>query len=753
MTAPFLSVPVFYYPGAPSGNLYTYIANTTTPQVTYSDAAGTVPNTNPVILDTTGAAIVRLGAGLAYDFVLKLQDNTTVEWTANNYIQPLYLASLTQTVLGGIIYPATNAENNTSVTITAPWYPVGNLLRYGIVPNSSGAAASNSTILQTLFNPSVSSGPTGLFTFPNAGGADSYSFSGVIPIRPGVTLDLGGCTINYSGTGVSADANSGLFFALQDFECRNGNFVSTYNMGVATSCGAVLNIGARGSDSARWPVAVWDSLLATPQGDIRLKNLRITMNLSGSIDTSAGAIYLTGGLQGVLLENIYINGSGTLRQGIAQEFGWATNDTQASARQSSHMHNFLFKNIQITNMENTSNQSNGIVLAGAYQGTIENYSFSGVSNGLTSTTGESLFYRPWSTVDDITGKRLITLRNITGRNCSAACLALSGSQARSAGTGYLQRQWLALTAYGIRETVINGGNMYVVTSGGTSGNTGGPTGTTTSTEGSVTWAYVPLTANTDQIDYCVDGFSLNPNSTGDGIDSSAGYISIRNGTIQGGNNPIFFFAESTRFDIEGVRAFGGQQSGFEMASAAGAIWSPTRLKKGSIRDCYVYGNSVSSAGGFHGIHLNFTDSVLVENNYLNQDSAYNGVADTTQGCGVLISTTAFGVICRANHVGTVIGGGNTAYQSLAAGGTLNNNDIQNPQGNITQSGPWNSNSVANATGAALGSKTSNVNTVGKFFGRLCINITNSRLLTCAGPANTDIWSYCDGNAPGSITPS
>lgn len=121
MTAPFLSVPIFYYPGATAGQLFTYVANSTTPQVTYSDAAGTVPNTNPVVLDTTGAAIVRLGIGLSYDFVLKDQTGTTTLWTANNYVQPLLSIST----------PQSAAELAASITPTNLAYLPGNPWRYG----------------------------------------------------------------------------------------------------------------------------------------------------------------------------------------------------------------------------------------------------------------------------------------------------------------------------------------------------------------------------------------------------------------------------------------------------------------------------------------------------------------------------------------------------------------------------------------------------------------------------------------------
>lgn len=51
------------------GKLFSYIAGTSTPKVTYLDFAGT-PNTNPVILDANGEANVRITTGY-YKFVLK----------------------------------------------------------------------------------------------------------------------------------------------------------------------------------------------------------------------------------------------------------------------------------------------------------------------------------------------------------------------------------------------------------------------------------------------------------------------------------------------------------------------------------------------------------------------------------------------------------------------------------------------------------------------------------------------------------
>lgn len=60
------------------GKLYTYDAGTSTPRPTYADAAGTVPNPNPVVLDARGEATVFWQG--AYKAVLKDKNNVTI-WT------------------------------------------------------------------------------------------------------------------------------------------------------------------------------------------------------------------------------------------------------------------------------------------------------------------------------------------------------------------------------------------------------------------------------------------------------------------------------------------------------------------------------------------------------------------------------------------------------------------------------------------------------------------------------------------------
>lgn len=92
--------------GAPlvGGKVYTYAAGTTTPQATYTDSTGNVPNTNPVILDSRGEANIWLGES-SYKF--KLTDANNVEiWTVDNVTAPTTAVS---PVLSGNVTISTNS--------------------------------------------------------------------------------------------------------------------------------------------------------------------------------------------------------------------------------------------------------------------------------------------------------------------------------------------------------------------------------------------------------------------------------------------------------------------------------------------------------------------------------------------------------------------------------------------------------------------------------------------------------------------
>lgn len=68
--------------GAPlvGGRVYTYDTGTNTPRLTYSDAAGLVPNANPVVLDARGEATIFWSG--AYKVILKDSLDVTI-WTVD----------------------------------------------------------------------------------------------------------------------------------------------------------------------------------------------------------------------------------------------------------------------------------------------------------------------------------------------------------------------------------------------------------------------------------------------------------------------------------------------------------------------------------------------------------------------------------------------------------------------------------------------------------------------------------------------
>jgi hypothetical protein len=103
------------------GQLYTYIAGTTTLQATYTDSTATTANTNPIILDSRGEANVWLG-GAIYKFVLKDADGALI-WTVDNISAPTAAVS---PVLSGNV---TIDSNTSSPALTITQTGTGPVLR------------------------------------------------------------------------------------------------------------------------------------------------------------------------------------------------------------------------------------------------------------------------------------------------------------------------------------------------------------------------------------------------------------------------------------------------------------------------------------------------------------------------------------------------------------------------------------------------------------------------------------------------
>jgi hypothetical protein len=72
----------------PGGLVFTYAAGTTTKQATYSDVALSVPNTNPIVLDSAGRCTIFLTPGQSYKFAVSPANDTdppsSPYWTQDN---------------------------------------------------------------------------------------------------------------------------------------------------------------------------------------------------------------------------------------------------------------------------------------------------------------------------------------------------------------------------------------------------------------------------------------------------------------------------------------------------------------------------------------------------------------------------------------------------------------------------------------------------------------------------------------------
>lgn len=862
MTTPYLTPPVFSWPAAPGGKLHTYLAGGVTPQVTYSDAAGVTPNTNPVTLDSLGSAVVRLAVGVAYHFVLKEALDVTTLWDADNY-DNAYLTSgtITAVTIGTALYPQTQAETNASVVPTNYAYAPGNMLRYGLVPNSSAAAAANTVACQALWKSSIANGPQGRFDFPNTTGADIYYFNDILDLRDGVQIYGNNCTLSFTKLIPTAhDIDAGCLFGVRNIVIRDLTLSVTYPSGSGGAQFSPLTFGVRGNDGGGGGTGTYfpnsyDSLLSAPQGNITVKNVRILNNTSKSF-----AVWLTGGLQDVTFEDVWIDGSnnatitgitvaasavvtvntvstsnpfavgqgatfvnvlgmtqinglngtisaiggfsgawtatlsinssafsaytsgGTMSgfsgDGIYCEYGWATNEAAPSARQTSHPHNLSFKNIHMKNLTIAVGSAGGLQLTGVYNVFVDGLYVSNAYLCCSFTVGESAFFRPWLGVDDVGAKHNITLYNVRGRGLMGpvgmqfvGCTSFNQKQGvGGAGTplGYLGQNWVQNTAYVLRQTAYsaNSGNIYVCSQAGTSSGAGtGPTGTGTGiVDGTAKWDYVPLTIFVDLGDFTVDNFSLDCsgiNNNGNGITCSAGRIIIRNGTItansagQAWTHGIQLFDECTNFVIENTRIIGNNQSGIKANFGTGmsnvpptSLFTPQRLKSGSIRLCYIAGNSVSSAGTYEAIGINNCDGVLIEGNRIGYDSAYTGgTAETTQGIPVFLSSlpTCSNVIVRGNHIGGWAAG--TVYsfqQTIGAGVTAQGNTLSNNTGINTSFGIFKDANDASKTMAYTASITPDVSDGTNHF---IITAINGTAFTINAPINNALAISANNHYP------
>jgi hypothetical protein len=155
------------------GFIYTYEAGTDTPLATYTDLAGASANANPVELDASGRATVRVTDGVAYKFIVKDSDGATIETIDNITVgeapgtsDNVYLVHLTYCESPG----AQAFMGGASVT-HAFTFPIDFDGASGSVQTNPGSEYIITVKKNGVECGTISIATTGVFTFATTGGA------------------------------------------------------------------------------------------------------------------------------------------------------------------------------------------------------------------------------------------------------------------------------------------------------------------------------------------------------------------------------------------------------------------------------------------------------------------------------------------------------------------------------------------------------------------------------------------------------
>jgi hypothetical protein len=501
--------------------------------------------------------------------------------------------------------------------------------RYGIVPNDAKAAHANALALKQLCSPEISPhGFGGRLQFPNATGSDTYYFDDIITFRDGISLDLQNCTLNFTKSGPDPHAaNAGFIYAVRNFSIENGT-IDVHYANAGAGQGNAMAIGSRSAPGIKYFPNHFDGLLASPQGNIVIRNLRMQ-----SDNPNAKLIVATGGLQNVLFENLMLDGKG-VSDGIYYEFGWETNESNPAMRQTSHGHNLRFVNIVATNLKRTSDAA-AISANGAYNVSLDGISVRGAYSALSFGTGEALFYRPAPGIDDIGAKRNIRIRNLVAQDLTGTAVELTGANLSTG--GYLKSLRLGATA------------------------------------------------EADLMDCSIDGFAID-SAGGFGIRSSAGRLLISNGRISNCQRGIVTTDECTWFSISEVAVVNNAHIGIHIGQEV-SIYAPPREKLGTIRNCVIAGNSSSAAGAHAGILLSRCRGALIECNRFGYERGHDGRDETTQASAIVASGATFNIRCVGNFVAGTASQA-PAYALSMSGSHGRGCTIEHAGGLTTRQGLW-----------------------------------------------------------------
>lgn len=276
-----------------------YLTQTSTLQDTYSDSALTTPNANPVVADSNGVfSPIYLDPAKTYKVTL-----TTAAGVLLYTADPANDQVLSQAVIGGYLYPVTDAETSAGVTVISKQYPAGHAFRYMTdvqIADVLGYAYGED--VTAAVQAAIDIGPG---ICPDGG----YSHTGLNLSAQGKSLrgqSYYGTIFNHTGSGDGLEVESGCHHCEISNVTLNGN-----------------NTMASGTAVLKWTNAAWGKLD------------RVTINAGGLTGAGSVVFILQEASFDLVMSHCQVDGEGTAETGmICRDNGAASGPNTLTVRDS-----------------------------------------------------------------------------------------------------------------------------------------------------------------------------------------------------------------------------------------------------------------------------------------------------------------------------------------------------------------------------------------------------------------------------------
>jgi len=416
----------------------------------------------------------------------------------------------------------------------------------------------------------------------------------------------------------------------------------------------------------------------------------VLRNLRITSNNPIPVIFMFGGLRNVRFENVTINGMAMAPHGVYYEFGDWHYEAAVLNRKTTHASGIHFINCSVTNLDPAALDGGGFAFVGAGQVLLENCDTDAGLNGFQFRPGEALYFNPGPPDVGMT-KRCMTLINCRAKNGTNVALQLTGAESKAGGYLAGEPSVGETQQTDLMRFVIIGG---IFSAAGKGCDVSGP----------------------------VEMHSVTFNGA-----ASSGQLVVSDECIRG----TFTNCEFRNSTGIGVRANVGDH-----------LWATTRLKTLIFDNCQCAGN----AG--NGYSFGHTKSVEIRGGRIGYQLALDGVAESSQTIGVNVDQTSLGggVYCYGVDAAT---SGGVAYSIV---GTITNPcGLYHPKGTVTTTGAWDIDGVARTDDSNFTSKTSFLNTAGKYAGRKAFNTTDNKEYFARGATDVSVWGVADASA--TITPA